>query len=500
MKNKLTGAYLLILGCGIILIYLFLSGGARNTGILWFFAFPAVVISFLGYRIGYFLSILLFLMVVLIFIFKSSFPDTINYDIHFMIRFIGVYLLIFSTSYFFDFERHIYTAWQEKSIEVTKQENKRKDDFLSSLSHQIRTPLNNLTMVSNLIDRNKLDAEHQDLIDTIIASTNNLINVVNNIVKVSKVEIDQEYSNKISFDLYSTIDNTLKLFRNQYKDDITLDLIVSDLVQFNLIGDPIRLKQIFLNLIENIVKVSGFPLNIGIDVVVIRKSDQLVQLSFSVKCPVLHIVKFDENNYFVKNPNHSVEGEENFLDLGIAHKIVKLFNGELRFEPHEKYSQFKFHLDFIPDTKKENETPNNESDYKAPILFSSDKKINVSDANVLLVEDNAINQKIVILSLRGFVKNIDVAFNGKEALDKFGKSRYDLILMDIQMPIMNGIIATKKIRELEAATNTHVPIIAITANALSGDKEACLSAGMNDYISKPFQIEMLLNKMKNLLE
>jgi CheY-like chemotaxis protein len=125
---------------------------------------------------------------------------------------------------------------------------------------------------------------------------------------------------------------------------------------------------------------------------------------------------------------------------------------------------------------------------------------NLEEASVLLVEDNSINQKIVILSLKNKVRNIEVASNGKEALDKFGTTKYDLILMDIQMPVMNGIVATKKIRELESSTNTHTPIIAITANALSGDKEACLAAGMNEYISKPFQVEILLQKMRNLLQ
>ncbi|HPX06475.1 MAG TPA: response regulator, partial [Tenuifilaceae bacterium] len=121
-------------------------------------------------------------------------------------------------------------------------------------------------------------------------------------------------------------------------------------------------------------------------------------------------------------------------------------------------------------------------------------------ANVLLVEDNLINQKIVVLSLKKIVKNIEIANNGKEALDKFGTSKYDIILMDIQMPIMNGIVTTKKIREIESSTNSHTPIIAITANALLGDREECLAAGMDDYISKPFQIEVLIQKMRNLLK
>ncbi|MEA3317749.1 MAG: response regulator, partial [Bacteroidota bacterium] len=126
-------------------------------------------------------------------------------------------------------------------------------------------------------------------------------------------------------------------------------------------------------------------------------------------------------------------------------------------------------------------------------------KINLKDSNILLVEDNLINQKIVLLSLKKAVKNVEIANNGKEALDKFGSAKFDIILMDIQMPIMNGIVTTKKIRNIEKSTNTHTPIIAITANALLGDKEECIAAGMDDYLSKPFQIETLLDKMKKQL-
>jgi CheY-like chemotaxis protein len=110
-----------------------------------------------------------------------------------------------------------------------------------------------------------------------------------------------------------------------------------------------------------------------------------------------------------------------------------------------------------------------------------------------------INQKITHLTLKPLVNSIDTASNGKEALDKFGTASYDLILMDIQMPIMSGLIAAEKIRTLEASTNTHVPIIAITANAMLGDKEKCISAGIDDYISKPFQPSALIDKIKKFL-
>lgn len=122
----------------------------------------------------------------------------------------------------------------------------------------------------------------------------------------------------------------------------------------------------------------------------------------------------------------------------------------------------------------------------------------LKDTKILLVEDNLINQKITLLTLGPLVNIIETALNGKEALDKFETTNYDLILMDIQMPVMNGLEASEKIRALES-TNSHVPIIAITANAMIGDKEKCLSAGIDDYISKPFQPAALIDKIKKII-
>jgi len=114
----------------------------------------------------------------------------------------------------------------------------------------------------------------------------------------------------------------------------------------------------------------------------------------------------------------------------------------------------------------------------------------------LLAEDNLINQKITLLTLKPLVNSIDTATDGKEAVDKFSSGNYDIILMDIQMPVMSGLVAAEKIRALEEITNTHIPIIAITANAMLGDKEKCISAGIDDYLSKPFQPSALIEKIK----
>jgi len=188
------------------------------------------------------------------------------------------------------------------------------------------------------------------------------------------------------------------------------------------------------------------------------------------------------------------------LGLNVTQKLIENKGGKLSISLSSENAAFNFPYSLTKSISEESdktfsvqkdELSKEKTILQAPILLEN--------ANVLLVEDNLINQKIVVLSLKKMVKTIDIASNGKEALDKFGTSKYDIILMDIQMPIMNGIVSTKKIREIEASTTSHTPIIAITANALLGDKEECIEAGMDDYISKPFQIEVLIQKMKNLL-
>jgi CheY-like chemotaxis protein len=391
----------------------------------------------------------------------------------------------------------------ERAIIESRNETRQKDEFLSKLSHQIRTPLNNLTVVSNLVNKSKLDAEHRDLFDTILASTINLINVVNNIVKVSEVKIEKELSSAVSFDLYSSIENTLKLFRDQHKDRLEINLKLSRNIKTQYIGDPIRIKQIFLNIIENIIKAnSEGKLLVEIEVDVKNDSENESDLLFMIKSPQLLIESDDYGNYYARPDaelikDGSYQPDDYFIDFTIAKKIIEHYGGDLRIENGNGITTLNFGFNL---RKGISGIPKPEIDRDTAQLLQSKNKVELKNANILLVEDNAINQKIIILSLKNHVRNIDIANNGKDALDKFGTTKYHLILMDIQMPVINGIAATKKIRELESTSNTQTPIIAITANALSGDKETCLAAGMNDYISKPFQVDVLVNKMKMLLE
>eukprot|EP00825_Cyclidium_porcatum_P028197 TRINITY_DN30512_c0_g2_i2.p3 TRINITY_DN30512_c0_g2~~TRINITY_DN30512_c0_g2_i2.p3 ORF type:complete len:300 (+),score=21.79 TRINITY_DN30512_c0_g2_i2:1917-2816(+) len=187
--------------------------------------------------------------------------------------------------------------------------------------------------------------------------------------------------------------------------------------------------------------------------------------------------------------------KKTFFDITIASNLIEAEGSKLKTRHQGLSTIFSFNLKY----KKATESADVAFRATSPIGVRS--QIELKEASILLVEDNQINQKIVILSLKNIVKTIDIANNGKEALDMFGSTKYDLILMDIQMPVMDGITATRKIRELESSISSNsIPIIALTANALAGDRETCLAAGMNDYISKPFQIEMLVQKMRDLLK
>ncbi len=505
-KIDLYGNIILIIA-GIVFLFCLITGGAiggafGTTGFLWIFPFPVLAVALKGLDKGTRFSLVFLALIVIVCIVNLYVPSLIpSYELTFSLRLIGAYLAIHAIIFIYEYLQLRNQTAMANRVAESRDESKRKDDFLSKLSHQIRTPLNNITLISNLVDRTKLPPDQQDLFDTIIASTNNLVNVVNNIVQISALDIDDSEQIQVSFNIETTIENTLILFKNQHKDKLELQ---SEMVipRTHYIGNPIRIKQLILNLIENLIKINTEgKLKLDFKATLKPENDKTSRLELAITCPFLKMAKDEKQNYFLASnkPISSIkEIQKNYLDFSIARKIVQLYSGKFDIKSEKEQTRILISLLLINDKKVSSKVKDLEV-VKVEHLIQPAKSQALEDANILLVEDNSINQKIVILSLKNKVKNIEVANNGKEALDKFGTAKYDIILMDIQMPVMNGILATKKIRELESSTNTHTPIIAITANALSGDKEACLAAGMNDYISKPFQVEILLQKMRNLL-
>lgn len=493
---KISGSILLFT-CISLFAYLLASPDLGHTSYLWILVFPVMAIGMKGLHNGskYSLAFLALSLLVVVFVNNVSFIEE-KYSLGLSIRLFGAYLAIHIMLYVFEYLRLSNKELLAKKISDNSSEIKKRDEFISRLSHQIRTPLNNITLISTLVNRTDFTSEQRDLFETIIASTNNLVNVVNNIVNVSSIDIDNDSHVSVSFNLNTTIENTLKIFEKQHKDavEISFNSNVEGIFQ----GDPVRIKQLFLTVIENFIKTSYREKKRELEISInqLEDNDKKATIRVEVSSPNFKLEKYEGGYYLLNILNEINPGQSNLselqYDFSIAEKIIKLFKGNLLLSPNAGLFQFDLEIKRADDVQQKEEGK--------PNILTQQYATDLKESNILLVEDNSINQKIVLLSLKGKVKNIDLASNGKEALDKFGTTRYDVILMDIQMPVMNGIVATKKIRELESSTNTHTPIIAITANALSGDKEACLAAGMNDYISKPFQVEILLQKMEYLLQ
>ena len=497
-KNTKTSDTFILSIISILYLYLLVTGGDNETGYLWALSYPVICIFVSGIKRGTLFSILFLVILTIILLVPENTLMKMHYNGYMALRIFFSYSLILAVTFIFMYFNEEDIKDLGNLIQESKSEIKSKDEFISKLSHQIRTPLNNIMMLGDLISNTKLDANQKDLIESIIASTSNLVNVVNSIVKVSVAEIDEK-SNKVNFELISTLRSTLKLFNYQYTEGIQIKLNENSRDKINIFGDSIRIKQIFLNMVENIVKFKVQENNsIELSAIPIKENqnqiDILFQISFNFQLPTINLT---EEKWLLGN---NMLNQLNFLnssfDISIAKKLVELSGSRIFASYINGITFLEFQFKFQK-TPAEKIIPGESKISSAGGSLS--KAVDLKDANVLLVEDNLINQKIVVLSLKHLVSNIDIANNGKEAMDKFGSIKYDVILMDIQMPIMDGITATKKIREIEANSNSHVPIIAITANALSGDKEICLAAGMNDYISKPFQIDLLVQKMKDLL-
>jgi CheY-like chemotaxis protein len=359
--------------------------------------------------------------------------------------------------------------------------SEKKDDVIIDFSHRIREPLNNLVIISDMLMESGLQKKQKELLETFIASTNNMVTTVNELTMQSAGNLSYEHRKALRFNLLSTIQNTIELY--SLKDRANIDFILNkkEFNDFECYGDPITLKQIFLDLFNTIE---------------IQSSERVTKVTINLKktketgTESIIALRIQTDNPIILINDSSVE-------KSLAARFIASGNGTFS---QEKGSNSTVLNMYLPYTNPVAETKQSIASQKIEQLAHKDKiHKDLKDLKILLVEDNLINQKITMLTLKPLVHSIDTASNGKEALDRFGTTNFDLILMDIQMPVMSGLVAAEKIRALESSTNSHVPIIAITANAMIGDKEKCLSAGIDDYISKPFQPAALIDKIKKII-
>jgi CheY-like chemotaxis protein/signal transduction histidine kinase len=366
-----------------------------------------------------------------------------------------------------------------------------KDEFMSKLSHKLRTSLSNITLINNLVRDLSLTSEQQDLMETLKASTNNLIEDVNNIVEIASPGIIEYKKSIISFDLTRVLEESVSILNSVATFHEKVVIRRQDQVNYYLIGDPGLLRSLLVHIMKglSLYKYNAAPMELQVSD--LRESPSQVRLEFQCS------VETDLGEDLVEYIQLLKQSERHHLsNLANAFNLIRDSESSLvaRID-HKRNASLTFFLDFAKDPTRTLLEPAPEPIPAEPVRGGVD----LADAHILLVEDNEINQKIVLLSLNKIVAGIDVARNGKEAIELYKLKEYDLILMDIMMPVMDGIAATRKIREMESDTGSHTPIIAITANALEGDRENCLAAGVDDYIAKPFQAEVLIQKMRDLL-
>jgi len=364
-----------------------------------------------------------------------------------------------------------------------KQLMKVKSEFLANMSHEIRTPLNAMFGFIRILQEKDFDVESQKYLSIIEKSGQNLLAIINDILDFSKIEAGKLNIEKIECNPEEEIEVIYTLFNSlAHEKNITLE--INKNLKYNIITDPVRLKQVIANLLSNAIKFSKIDSKIILNLIY---NEKLEKLYVEVIDEGIGISKDKLKNIFeaFSQADNSTTRKYGGTGLGltISSKLISILGGELKVESEVgKGSTFYFS---IP-AKKTVLITKTQVEIKKSI---SNKKF---DGNVLLVEDNKANQMFMKVILNKMGLKFEIANNGIEAIDKFTKGKYDVILMDENMPNMNGIEATNKIREIEKENFlNHTPIIALTANAMEGDKERFIKAGMDYYLSKPLEIEKL---------
>jgi len=397
---------------------------------------------------------------------------------------------------------HIDKA-RNAALEQAVQASKAKGNFLANMSHEIRTPMNAIIGMT-AIGKNSDDINKKNYaFDRIENASSHLLGVINDILDMSKIEANKLELSPVTYCFEKMIQKIVDVisFRVDEKHQEFIISIDEKIPRF-LTGDDQHLAQVITNLLSNAVKFTQEHGRISLNAKLLEETDSFCILQIEVSDSGIGISKEQQARLFSSFEQADSGTSRKFggtgLGLAISKSIVELMEGKIWIESEPgKGSTFCFTIKALKANEADADIPEEkESEQQA-------ENDNFEGHTILLAEDIEINREIVITVLEPTALNIDCAENGKEAVEKFAASptQYDLILMDVQMPEMDGYEATRKIREIEQGTAREpVPIVAMTANVFREDIEKCLSAGMNDHLGKPLEMNELLKKLRKYLQ
>jgi signal transduction histidine kinase/CheY-like chemotaxis protein len=369
-------------------------------------------------------------------------------------------------------ELHIIQRKAEQASEI-------KEQFMANMSHEIRTPMNAIIGFTNRLSKTHPSEEQREYISAVKSSGENLLTIINDILDFSKIEAGMVRIEEIRFNLPGLLQSVCTMFHAQAKDlHLNLELHLAPNLPEYVNGDPTRLTQILINLIGNAIKFTKEG-SVHISVSLQKEEGGLMTIQFAVKdsgvgIPADKLSEIFERFTQAKSDTTRIFGGTG-LGLSIVKKLVELQKGTVSAE--SKKGQGSTFTVIIPYHKATSAPRDNT--LQANNSASPEK---IKQMHILVVEDNLLNQKLAGFMLKEWGFQYEIASNGKIALEKLVDKAYDLILMDMQMPELNGYETTQSVRNQLKLT---LPIIAMTAHALPGEREKCISYGMNDYISKP---------------
>jgi len=381
---------------------------------------------------------------------------------------------------------------EDKILEL-ENATRTKSDFLANMSHEIRTPLNAIIGFIDILKQNEKDKQNKKYLNIVNTSSHSLLRIINDILDFSKIESGNLDIEEIEFDLKELVKEIGLLFFESAKvKDITIKIKLDKDMPHLIMGDPTRLKQIASNLISNAIKFTPDGGQVTFEAQY-KPNHKCIRLA--VEDSGIGIKKENLNKIFKSFSQEDTSTTRKFggtgLGLTISYDLVRLMGGELQVNSElGKGSVFYFSLPL--------KISENLVSTKKTVLKHEDMNLY---GHILLVEDNLPNQMFMKIVLKQLQLTFDLASDGLEAVEKFKENKYDTILMDENMPNMNGIEATKEIRKIENTREiVHTPIIALTANALKGDREKFLNAGMDEYLTKPVNKNTLFDKLSLFLE